>query len=765
MEILGQRFTSELVRRIQGEIERDPEISRRSLSRTVCEWIGWRSPSGALQDMSCRKALLELDRRGLIDLPPARSGFAFQEASSSRGSPDRSATVPEIECDLLALGALEVVPVSSRYAKASRIWNDLMELYHYLGSGPLCGAQIRYLVQSEVFGLLGALSFSAGTPRLKGRDEWIGWSEGARRANLQKVICNSRFLIAPSIHVDNLASRVLSLSLRRVPTDWQERYGYSPVLVETFVDPDRFRGTCYQAAGWELVGQSAGRTTPHPNGKSSNTKKDIYVHRLHPSWRKELCREPEVTVGSAPRPENPEDWAEEEFGSAQLFDDRLKARLLSLARDFFAQPGAPIPKACNGSTAKTKAAYRFFDNERVGMKTLIRSHVESTLERIKGHEVVLAVQDTTTLNYTAHPVTDGLGPINTTKDNGVGLILHETMAFSVDGTPLGLLDVQCWSRDPAEAGQSDKRRSLPIEEKESVKWLQSYRAVREIQSARPETMLVSVGDREADIYELFHEALEDPNGPKLLVRAARSRQRKVEDQLLWEKMAGESLSGTIQVHVRGAGSRKARNAKLEVRFAHVQLTPPQGKALKPVTVWAVYAREVDPPEDVTSPLEWMLLTTIPTNTFEDATVRLVWYSKRWGIEVYHRVLKSGCRIEDRRLEHADKLETCLAIDMVIAWRVYCLTQQGRETPAQSCEILLSEDEWKILWIQAKKEPPPGKPPALGVVVPMIAALGGFLAGKGRIPGTTTVWRGLQRLADMAQAYKSMNEVMTLPGGT
>jgi len=321
--------------------------------------------------------------------------------------------------------------------------------------------------------------------------------------------------------------------------------------------------------------------------------------------------------------------------------------------------------------------------------------MESSLERLRSHPVILAVQDTTTLNYTAHPP-EGAGPISTSKNSAVGLVLHDTMAFTPEGTPLGLLNVQCWARDPAQAGKKHRRHQLPIEEKESIKWLVSYRAVAEAQKLCADTMLISVGDREADIYELFHEAAQHPCGPRLLVRAERTRNRQVEQEDLWQRMNAEPVAGLLDVAVPRRGSRPARTAKLQVRFAQVVLSPPRNSKLQPLGVWAVYAREVGYRVEVTEPIDWMLLTTVKTESFQDACQRLSWYSRRWGIEVYHRTIKSGCRIEDRRLDDTDSLEACLAIDLVVAWRVYWLTMVGRERPDTPCDQILSEAEWRVL---------------------------------------------------------------------
>jgi len=725
------------------------------LSRQVCEWMGWQAPNGKLQEMSCRKALVELERRGVVELPRTTEEYAFH-----RGSQKARGALPELSevgCRLGELGDVEIVPVGSRYSKASQIWNGLMEGYHYLGGGPLCGSQLRYLIWSSEHGWLGGLSFSSATWHMRDRDKRIGWSERARRANLRKVVSNSRFLIVPGVKVPNLASYVLSRSTRRLSVDWEERYGYRPLLVETFVDPVRHRGTSYRAANWEHVGRSSGRRGEAGGGGS---KKDIYLYPLAENWQAELCREPESRLGEKARPIDALDWVEEEFGRVDIYDNRLKRRLCALARDFHAQSGALVPQACNGSEAKTKAAYRFLCHKQVDMETLLKPHVESTADRINEHEIVLAVQDSSTLNYTAHPGTKDLGPINTKRSTETGLILHDTMAFTPGGTPLGLLDVQCWARDPDDRGKRERRAALPIEEKESMKWLRSYRAVKEVQRLCPRTKFVSVGDREADIYELFQERVNDPTSPDLLIRAERTRQRKVGEEKLWAKMEKDAIRGYRILHIPGKGGRPARDAKLAIRFAGVTLQPPQGKGLSPIGVWAVYAREVAYPSEVRQPVEWMLLTTVAVATIAEAIERLDWYSTRWGIEEYHRTLKSGCRIQDRRLSDADRLKACLAIDMVIAWRVLYLTKLSRETPEVPCTKVFEEAEWKALHV-AKGVPIPAEPPGLRKVTHMLASFGGFLGRKGDgEPGPTRLWRGLERLGDMKMMYSLLTTRMS-----
>ena len=720
----------------------EPAISRLELSRRVCQWLDWRSPSGRLQDMSCRKALAQLNRRGILDLPARERLYGFERS----GSAYLQVEVPKLHGALSKLGKVSVDPITSRYSRESKIWFSLMDRYHYLGSGPLCGAQIRYIVKSSIHGYLGALAFSSGVWALRCRDEHIGWTEAARRKNLCRLVGNARFLILPTVKVKNLASHVLSVALSRLPEDWEERYHIRPVLVETFVDPTRFSGTCYKAANWLDVGQSAGRRDGKP--------KRVFLHPLCPGWRETLCSEPPIRLGDIPRPERPEHWAEEEFGTVGLYDNRLKQRLYKIAQDFYGQPQAGIPEAC-GCKARTMGAYRLFHNPKVTMDVVLKAHKEATLERIKAERIVLAPQDTTTLNYSTHPMTEGLGPIRNTDDTFMGLLLHDTLAFTEEGTPLGILDAQCWARDPQDRGKRYRRHDLPIEQKESMKWLRSFRKVAELQKLCPDTLLVSIGDRESDLYELFVEAVQDSGGPGLLVRAEKSRNRKVEEQFLWEFMWHQDVAGSLKIHVPRRGSRKARDAWVDLRFAEVELKAPSRSGSVPaVRVWAVYILEQASDEMVDSPIEWMLLTTVEVKTFEDAQKRVEWYSGRWGIEVYHRTLKSGCRIKDRQLGTADRLETCLGIDMVVAWRIYHLTMLGRETPELPCTVFFKDIEWKALCCYVKKTPvAPQTPPSLREAMFMVGAIGGHLGRKSDgFPGTQTLWRGLQRLETATEMY-------------
>lgn len=753
MIVCGQYFSAEIIERIQSTIDSEPGLSRVSLSRRVCEWLNWRCPNGKYKEMSCRMALLKLHRRAVIELGPLSS--PAPKRKKKEWSKDVSIPDP-IDCSLRELGGVELVRVRSADSKASRLWNELMDRYHYLGSGPLCGAQMRYLIKSGQGQWLGALAFSAAAWRVAARDQWIGWSDQARENNLEKIVSNSRFLILPWVKVPNLASHVLSQATRRLGADWQERYGFEPMLVETFVERGRFLGISYRAANWVYVGQSLGRGRQDQKKLFSLSKKDVYVYPLRKKAREVLCQAlPQAEAEPSAGDEN-RDWAEQEFGQAKLNDERLLRRLLVIARDFYDRPQASLPEACQ-SRAKTKAAYRFFDHAKTTMDKLLKSHYEATLKRIHQEKVVLVVQDTASLNYSAHPATEGLGPIGSKQEGIVGLLVHDSMAFNLEGTPLGLLDVQCWARDPKEFHKKRLRYELPIEQKESQKWLSAFDKVAEATKRCPNTTLVSVGDREGDIYELFKLALQDGCGAKLLVRAERERLLSDGQGHLWEQIKEEPVAGIQIVELPRQGKRAPRVARLEVRFKEARLRPPKRKPeLGELSIWAIVAEEIDAPEGV-EPLKWMLLTTVAVQSFAEATEKLTWYARRWGIEVYHRTLKSGCKIEQRQLGSADRIEACLAIDMVVAWRIFHLTKLGRETPDVPCTVFFEDTQWKALYCFVKQVPtPPQKPPTLREAIRMMASLGGFLGRKGDgEPGTKSLWIGIQRLDDIEATWKFM----------
>lgn len=446
-------------------------------------------------------------------------------------------------------------------------------------------------------------------------------------------------------------------------------------------------------------------------------------------------------------------WAESEFQTAQLGDTRRTARLIQLAAQRGAQPHASIAQS-GGSAADTKAAYRFYENTHIKPAAILDGHRQATAARVRPYRVVLAPQDTTELNYSTHPTTRGLGVLNDLSQHG--LLMHSTLLVTPARECLGLAQVQWWARDASELGKRHSRRARPIEDKESYKWLSSLQALAELQATVPNTQLISVADREADIYDLFLEA--DHLAQALLVRAAWNRRVVHPERYLWQTLEIQAVAGSVTLQLPRRDDQPAREATLSIRYAPITVRPPAHRArehLPPLMLWAVLAQETQPPNASSEPLEWLLLTTVPISNFDSAAELLQWYTCRWLIEVYHKILKSGCRVEARQFADDVTLQRYLALDCVVAWRVLFLTMQGRVTPDLPCDALFAAHEWQALYCFTQRvSVPPDTVPTLHDAVGWIAQLGGFLdrSGDGE-PGVMVIWRGLQRLHDIATAWQ------------
>jgi hypothetical protein len=452
-------------------------------------------------------------------------------------------------------------------------------------------------------------------------------------------------------------------------------------------------------------------------------------------------------------------WCLDEFADVDLQDARLNARCSELAIQLAMHPSLPLNQACE-DWAAAKAAYRFFDNEDVTPQGIQGPHQQQTVARMTSHPRVLAIQDTTCLNYTHHPGTEGLGPIGKKSLKQRGFTLHSTLAVLPDGLPLGLLTQAILTRSDNEPShRPEECRLQPIEEKESYRWLQALEQTLALAPTGVE--VITVCDREADIYEMF--AFAHKNNAPLLVRASSDRALlDVEARKLWPKVTGHPVVGYLTVKVTGNDTRPARQTTVSVRFVSVTLKPPwrpNGLKLPAVSLNAIFVREEDPPADVEEPIEWMLLTNTTVTSFEEAQQVIGWYCCRWQIEVFHKVLKSGCRVEDCRLQTADRLHNFVALMSVVAWRLHWTTYINRCRPDLPCTAVLADIEWEALYMRIHKSKRlPDDIPTVRQAVRWIAQLGGFLGRKADgEPGVTAIWRGWQRLQDMAATWEIVKE--------
>ncbi len=685
------------------------------LADKLCEQFGFYNPLGGKQRAGCLKALRELEQAGSITLPQSRRKI-------KKRSPRRLAQpLPEpqaVPSEVGALRGLELLLVATE--EQMRIWNELMINDHPRGAGLLVGRQIRYLVQSE-HGWLGGFAFSAAALQLHDRDRWIGWDLESRRANLHQVVNMSRFLIRPSVSCRNLASHLLGMATRKLPQDFEVRYGYRPLLLESFVDINNFTGTCYRAANWIWTGKTKGRGRQDRLKENPETIKDIYVYPLAKDFRQRIGLAEgsgldAIDITSCVDGKN---WAEKEFGGAPLGDSRLSRRLVEIGAGKAEKPGVAYARVVGGNWAKTKGYYRLIDapdESAIHMANILLPHREQTIRRMKGQPLVLCIQDGSDLNYNSLSQCEGLGEIgsNQTGAKSRGLHLHSMVAITTDGLPLGVLRAKCSAPETKDKNDKRRARENPIEQKKTFAWIEGIRDCMSFKAQMPHTRLINVLDREADFFELFDEQRRNCCKVDLLVRARYDRSTTGEHKL-FETVRRTPIQARVKIKVprqsarpkkskqKSSPKRSPRIAEVSVHYVQVELNPPSHmKGKEPISLWVVNVREDIPPVGAEA-LQWFLLTTIEIKSVDDALNCVQWYCLRWRIEDWHRVLKSGCKVEDIAHKSAERLKRAIAINLVIAWRIMLMTLLGREAPEMPPEVMFSDLELEVLTAHAKKK--------------------------------------------------------------
>lgn len=444
-------------------------------------------------------------------------------------------------------------------------------------------------------------------------------------------------------------------------------------------------------------------------------------------------------------------WAMEELKDADLGDLRRNRRLIRIVEDLAAQPHASVSQASRDAAAM-QGVYDFWSNPRISPETILSAHQRRSVERISTHETVLAIQDTSELDFSSHRRTQGLGPLSNPAARG--LKVHTVLAASAAGVPLGILHQKVWAREKTR--RSDTRRRASIAQKESARWLESLEVSQTL--IPRETRVITIADREADMYELFGHPRRINS--EFLIRAAQNRSTKADTfsanvQPLFAAIRQAPCQGQLSLELQRTPRRAAREATLSIRFTHLWLQPPAHlKSLSPIAVDVILAEEDQPPFGE-KPICWLLLTTLAISDLGAACQSLWWYAQRWVIERYFFTLQSGCRIEELQLERADRLQRALATYTIVAWRLLWLTYEARQHPNCSVEDILEPPEWQALYCTIHQTPrPPSAPPNLGECVRWIAQLGGFRnRQKNESPGIETLWRGLQRLHDIAATWQ------------
>ena len=638
---------------------------------------------------------------------------------------------------------------------------------HPRGAARLAGAQLRYLVASQ-HGYLGALGFSSSALALAARDNRIGRQAAQRQCRLYQVVAMSRFMIRPQVRCRYLASKVPGMALRRLPGDLERLYGYRPVPVETFVESSKHAGTSLAASNWIRVGQTKGR------GRFAAAGAEVPVKAV---WLRPLAGNRRQQLG-LPRPlpvpaRGPGDgldrehWAQNEFGGAPLGDVRLSRQLVKIAAIQAASPMASFPAAAQGEKAVVAGHYRMIDQpaaSAVSPENILVPHRASTRERMQGADRVLCIQDGTDLNFAEHPGCAGLGLVGRRKGGSgmLGLHMHSLLVVDGNGIPLGVPHIQYDAPD----GRAE--RGKPPEERKSQRWLRGLRECAALAAGLDGVCPVAVMDREADFFALFAEQRR-LGCVDILVRAMHNRSMGPDAPRLFEQIRARPEQAHLEILVARSSARRGtrqqkertlraeREAQVALRWMAVELPVPKDSSLRgqrPVHLNAVHVREQGTPQDG-EPIEWMLLTSLPVASARDATRIVEQYRLRWRIEDWHRILKSGCKVEFLGHRTGERIERAVTINAVIAWRLAAMTLMGRETPELPPEILFSDLEISVLedFALDRKLPPPDN---LGLAVLTVAILGGYLnRKKDPWPGHQKFWQGYASLSVAVQTYETI----------
>lgn len=538
-----------------------------------------------------------------------------------------------------------------------------------------------------------------------------------------------------------------------------------------------------------------------------------------------------------------------EIKTSNFGDKRLDKRLGNILEALAKQPEASIPVKSN-DWHEIKAAYRFFDNDAVDHIKILQPHYQATIERIATEKIVLIAQDTTELDYSSKKATTGLGKLH--YENHKGAFLHASIAVTPDRICLGVVGAKFFTRDTL--GKKNQH-NIPIEDKESIRWLEGYSIANDIAASCPNTTIVSIADRECDIYEALAASKANCGGAQWIIRNSKNRclsdidvttsDDVVDNALdtdipnkkdkLWKRLDQSAVIGTIKFDINRTPKRQARHVEQEIRAVNVTLQVPHRKVCKieeftttteantvvivdnklqffdgvnlhntnadkltklqkqefidlkleigtiinkklvaalfkkvdgikqrislpPVTINAVMAREINAPEGV-KPIEWILLTSLPIATAEACLQIVDWYLCRWQIEIFFKILKDGCKVEKLQLQTLDRLTNCIALYMIISWRILFMTMLGRACPNLPCTIVFSTEEWQTAYMVTYRKQPPPTPPTLNEMIIMVAGFGGFLKRKcDKNPGNKSLWIGIQRVRDFAIGIALGNEL-------
>lgn len=453
-------------------------------------------------------------------------------------------------------------------------------------------------------------------------------------------------------------------------------------------------------------------------------------------------------------------WVEEEMTKLDTGDKRLDKRTKLVLQAVADKPNTSFTQQFQ-SAGEVKACYRLFDSDLISSEAILDPHFEKTIERIRTCEVVAIVSDSTSLNYTTRVSNPDSGYIS--SNNAQGFLVHASLATTLDRQPLGVVSAKFWARSKEKSEKKVPREYLPIEEKESYKWIESYAIANKIAQQCPNTQIINVNDREADLIELWEgasKALKAGNAAHLVIRCNHNRAvvptQENANTKLFEFGKEAPVVGYCEFELKNRATHSViRKVKQTIRASSVCICPAYRSGVEPrqITLNLVYMEELDPPEG-SEPIQWYLLTTLPIQNTEDVQKVIQAYLSRWDIEILFRTFKTGCKVEERSLRTADRLYPMFALFLIVAWRINSLSRISRINPKIPCTVIFSENEWKAAYTAVHKSYPPSTIPTLREMIIMIARLGGYLnRNNDPEPGAKVIWRGLEYLRIFMEAWE------------
>lgn len=457
-------------------------------------------------------------------------------------------------------------------------------------------------------------------------------------------------------------------------------------------------------------------------------------------------------------------WVDDELAGCQFADRRLEKRFRSLAARLSEGVGESIPMACQ-DWAGTKAAYRFFSNDRVSETEILSGHLQATRERFLATPgTMLVLHDTTEFSFRREAAQaigitrlscSGIGKDGRLRMHTIcGILMHSSLVTTLEGLPLGISAVKFWTRKKFKGCKALKRKTnptrVPIEGKESIRWIENLRQSTALLD--DPGRCVHVGDRESDIYEMFCAAQE--MGTHFLVRTCVDRLAEDGQQTIMEQMSESPVRGTHSIEVRDAKGNCSQ-ALLEIRYRKLLVLPPMGKAKRypPITLTVIHAQERGTPKG-REKVDWKLITDLPVTSLAETVEKLQWYALRWKIEMFHKILKSGCKAEDSKLRTAERLLRLLAVFCILSWRIFWMTMINRAAPGAPATAAFTHTECRLLDHLVPKLRTGARSASISSYIIKVARLGGYLdRASDPPPGNIVMWRGLSRLTDIELGFQ------------